>query len=240
MIIRILVAERLKMKRTWIPILLFLGPMALILAMMIDFGLRKEYLLPPTADPWAVLMGEVSMLLPLMLLLGATLLASLLAEMEHQASAWKHTLALPLSRFLVYGSKGIQLIGLLLAVAVLMVLTFSFLWSWIDLGDPVPWKKFFQGGFYPVLAVLPVAMLQLWLSIIIRNQALPIFIGVVCSLFGGIHTEWLPWAYPMNAIPIDSWEGNNPALWVPIGIGLGLFLLILGALDFSRREVKGG
>lgn len=238
--IRLLAAERLKMKGTWIPILLFLGPLGLIIAMMVDFGLRKEYLLQQNTDNWTVLMGEVSMLLPLMLLLGATLLASLLAEMEHQASAWKHTLSLPLSRLKIYGSKGIQLIGLLIIVAVLMVLTFAFLWFWIDLGKPVPWNQFLQAGFYPVLAVLPVAMLQLWLSIIIRNQALPIFIGVVCSLFGGIHTKWLPWAYPMNAIPIDSLEKNNPAFWVPVGIGLGLLFLILGALDFSQREVKGG
>ena len=194
--IRLLAAERLKMKGTWIPILLFLGPLGLIIAMMVDFGLRKEYLLQQNTDNWTVLMGEVSMLLPLMLLLGATLLASLLAEMEHQASAWKHTLSLPLSRLKIYGSKGIQLIGLLIIVAVLMVLTFAFLWFWIDLGKPVPWNQFLQAGFYPVLAVLPVAMLQLWLSIIIRNQALPIFIGVVCSLFGGIHTKWLPLVIP--------------------------------------------
>ena len=44
----------------------------------------------------------------------------------------------------------------------------------------------------------------------------------------------------MNAIPIDSLEKNNPAFWVPVGIGLGLLFLILGALDFSQREVKGG
>ena len=91
--IRLLAAERLKMKGTWIPILLFLGPIGLILAMMVDFGLRKEYLLQQNTDNWTVLIGEASMLLPLMILLGATLLASLLAEMEHQASAWKHTLA---------------------------------------------------------------------------------------------------------------------------------------------------
>lgn len=239
MIIRMLSAEKIKMKRTWLVVLPFLGPLAIILAMMVDFGLRREYLLPNAPDEWTVLITEVSILLPLMLLLGATLLASLLAEKEHQASAWKHILALPISRIGVYWAKGIQLIGLLMIVAVLMVLALAFLWVWIPLNEPLPWDLFLKGGFYPVLAVLPVAMFQLWLSTIIRNQALPIFIGVVCSLFSYPLSDWLPWSYPMNAIPLTiPQEGNDPSLWVPVGVGLGFLLLLLGALDFSRREVK--
>ncbi|MFD1407810.1 ABC transporter permease [Kroppenstedtia eburnea] len=239
--LRILAAERLKMKRTWLPVLVLLGPAGILLSMLVDFGLRRDYLLQQPLDSWVILVKEVSALLPLAMLLGSTLLASLMVGVEHQASAWKHLMTLPLSRFRIYLGKGIQMTGWLLLAGILMVPAFALLWTWFELGKEVPWASFLKGGLYPVLAVLPVAMLQLWLSVVIRNQALPVFIGVVGSLFNRMLPAWMPWAYPGNSIPARiAREGNNPEVWVPVGIGVGILLLILGGLHFSRREVEAG
>ena len=232
--LRILAAERLKMKRTWLPVLVLFGPTGILLSMMVDFGLRRDFLLQQPLDSWSILVKEVSALLPLTLLLGSTLLASLMVGAEHQASSWKHLLTLPLSRFRIYLGKGIQMTGWLLMAGILMVPVFAFLWIWFEMGKEVPWGSFLKGGLYPVLAVLPVAMLQLWLSVVIRNQALPVFIGVVGPLFNKLLPAWMPWAYPGNSIPVQiAWEDNNPAVWVPAGVGVGILLLILGALHFS-------
>ena len=140
--LRILAAERLKMKRTWLPVLVLFGPTGILLSMMVDFGLRRDFLLQQPLDSWSILVKEVSALLPLTLLLGSTLLASLMVGAEHQASSWKHLLTLPLSRFRIYLGKGIQMTGWLLMAGILMVPVFAFLWIWFEMGKEVPWAPF--------------------------------------------------------------------------------------------------
>ncbi|OYD06926.1 ABC transporter permease [Paludifilum halophilum] len=242
MIRRIWSAEWLKVKRTWIAALTLLGPAGIIACLMVDYAIRSDYILKIYPDEWTGLILEASMILPTAIMMGVTLFASLLAGLEHQTNAWKYSLALPLSRFQLYLGKGLQLVFLLFLCSVLTSLGFAFLWVWNGFEADIPWLELFQGTLYPLLAALPVIMIQLWLSVTLRNQALPITVGVLGATIGAALAEWLPWAYPTNALPVDTENlgrtAQEPEKWVPVGIVLGILLLILGGWNFTRREVK--
>lgn len=242
MMARILSAEGLKIKGTWMMALIVIGPLGVVLCMMLDYALRSDYIERTYSDPWTGLIMEAQMLIPLSIAMGATLLASLLAGIEHQQNTWKYILALPLSKFWIYVGKGIQLLLLLLISGILTSLGFVFLWGYNGFEEGIPWLPMFQGTLYPALAAIPVMMIQLWLSMVIHNQALPIATGVLGATVAPAFSDWLPWAYTRKVIPAEEmasdFYANEPEKWIPIALVMGLIILIAGAWHFSRREVK--
>ncbi|OYD08105.1 ATP-binding cassette domain-containing protein [Paludifilum halophilum] len=96
--------------------------------------------------------------------------------------------------------------------------------------------------FYPFFASMPIMALQLWLSMVIRNQAIPLTIGIIgamVSLFLGYSPssllQLLPWAYVPLSSPVN--EGDY-AQWPLAGMGLGLVLFLAGGLHFSKHELQ--
>ncbi|SMO32691.1 ABC transporter permease [Melghirimyces algeriensis] len=238
MILRLLGAERLKMKRTWIIALLILGPIGIMGCMMINFGLRGDYFVRKYPDDLTSLVMESRMLLYLAIPLAGTLFASLLAGMEHQGSTWKYLFTLPVSRFQIYLGKAIPLFLLMTICAGLTVPALGFLWVWADLSGTIPWEMIIKSVLYPTLASLPVLALQLYFSIQWDNQAWPLTIGIAGILIAGGISKWLPWAYIRNVMPLDIGGDNDPHFWLPFAICQGVILLLIGATIIMRREVR--
>ena len=116
---RILSADRLKAKRTWIGILVVLGPLGVISLQAVNYGLRYDFLVTPGSDVWGDLVRNIHQILVPTLVLGITLLAPTLAGLEHQAQAWKLMFALPVSKVHAYVGKFLRLAVLLLISAAL-------------------------------------------------------------------------------------------------------------------------
>lgn len=228
--------ELLKIKRKGFWLLCILGPFGVILMQIVNYGVRKEYLLKQSDDDWSYYLENVISFTPLAVVLGIAILTSLMASIEDETNAWKQLMALPVSRLNVYLSKFVILFCLfLLSSCLLMFFTLGF-GLFLHLGHTVPYFSIFKYSFYPFFAAIPVLALQLWIAVVSKNQGIPIttgIMGTILSYSGDALPDWLIWKWPSL---VNAWE--KPILNVVLGITFGSVLYLAGMFDFNRRDVK--
>ncbi|MDQ0231395.1 ABC transporter permease [Metabacillus malikii] len=229
-------ADFLKIKRKWFWLLVFLGPFGVIALQMVNYGVRYDYLVQGSTDVWQDLLMNVNGFVTLALLLGISILASQIASIEHQQNSWKHLLSLPIKRRVVFSSKFFILLFMLFLSCILLFIGTILLG--IGLGfspSSMPLFDIFKNSFYPLLAGLPILALQTWLSITIDNQAIPLTIGIFGTIapnFARNIPEWFIWKWP-------TLTGDNEPMWYVIaGLMLGAVILLIGVIDFEKRDVK--
>ncbi|MDF2921385.1 MAG: permease [Paenibacillaceae bacterium] len=231
MIRRLLAAELLKLRRTMVWVLVFLGPFGVVALTAVNFGLRYDYLVNLYRnDLWGGLLRNIAELTPLALLLGATLLASMLAGYEHRTNAWKQLLAMPVSRFAVFGAKFLTCALLLALSSVLLAVGTCLLGGFLGFGWSAPVAGILRISFYPMLASYAIAALQLWLSVVIKNQAFPMMAGIagtIAGLFTFGLPRWVIWTLPIIG-------DHGAALY---GMAASILLVLAGVVHFSRRDV---
>jgi hypothetical protein len=250
MIGKLLTSDQLKMKRTSLWLVTILVPFVTVLLKLAESLIRYDYYVKEvnkTGDWWTthlnILIGIMVFAVPV----GITITCSVIANTEHQSKGWKHTLALPLSRTGVYVSKFTWAVICSLISALLLTVGLALFGLCLGAKDPIPWIILFKNSFVPYISSLPIIAFQLWLSMVIRNQAFSITIGTVSAMVGlflnfGDFTRWLPWAYPLQSFAfIMSEKGMvpNPDLLLMnlLGLGIGIVLLFIGAKDFARRDI---
>lgn len=234
--LRILLSDFIKMKRKLIWLFIFLGPFDVVALEAVNFGLRYDYLTKMyEKDLWAGLIGESRYLALLALMLGLTLIASMIAGIEHQTNAWKQLLALPVSKWKVFTGKFLLVSILLFASCTLLFGGMILLGIGLKFGMDIPWLALAKMAYFPYLAAMPFIAFQIWLSIIMKNQAIPTTVGIVGTILVmmSFDSNWFPWKWPSLE---NSW--GNPVYSVLLGIGLGLIIYVFGMLDFGRKDVK--
>jgi lantibiotic transport system permease protein len=230
----LLKAEFLKIKRKWIWGLAFLGPLGVIALQAINFGVRYDYLTDLYKDDlWAGLLENINSLSVFALMFGATLLASLVSSLEHQSTSWKHLLSLPLSKTKIFIGKFALVFILLTVSCILLVIGSIILGISLNYGTDIPLANLLKTCFYPYLASLPIVALQLWLSVVFNNQALPLFIGIVGSIFAGALPRWTIWSWPSLS---NQWD--KPIINVCLGIVVGLIILWISTIHFTKKDVN--
>jgi lantibiotic transport system permease protein len=236
MIGKLLRADFLKIKRKGFWFLTFLGPFGVVALQMVNYGVRKDYLLKQSEDDWGYYLLNVSSFTPLALALGIVILTSFMASIENETNSWKQLISLPVSKMNVYLSKFTVLaFFLFLSSVLLMVFTIAF-GVFLDLGEQTPFVEIVKYSFYPYFAALPILALQLWIATVSQNQGIPITIGVLGVIFvysAMVLPDWMIWKWPTLT---NEW--NEPMINVLLGIGVGILLYIAGMIDFTRRDVK--
>ncbi|MCP8967608.1 ABC transporter permease [Ectobacillus ponti] len=233
---QLLRAELLKLRRKGFWFLTFLGPFGVVALQMVNYGIRKEYLLGQSENDWSYYVSNVHSFTPLALVLGIVILTSFTASIEDETNAWKQLLALPVSKLQVYLAKFTVLAGLLLLSSCSLMLFALIHGTLLDLGTSVPYMELAKYSFYPYFAALPVLALQLWVATVSQNQGVPITTGIVGTIltFSAFALpDWMPWKWPTL---MNQWK--EPLVNVWMGIGVGLLLYMAGMLDFTRRDVK--
>nr|WP_281419524.1 ABC transporter permease [Bacillus alkalicola] len=217
-------------------ILVFLGPIGIFALQAVNFAVRYDWLIAQDREPWQMLLHQINIFLTPAILLGTALLASLIAGMEHETGAWRRVLTLPISRISVYFTKFI-VTGILLFISTCLTfggtIIFGYVFSW---EQSIPYGEILINSFYPYFAALPVLGLQLWLSVTMKNQGSPLTFGITGAvvslyLYGG--PEWLIWKWPYLE---NQWD--IPEISVLLGVIVGLLSLVVGAIDFNRRDVN--
>ncbi|QHS22806.1 ABC transporter permease subunit [Virgibacillus sp. MSP4-1] len=236
MIGKLLMVDFMKIRRKGFWFLTFLGPFGVVALQMVNYGLRKDYLLKQSDNDWLYYLGNVSVFTPLALVLGIAILTSFTASVENETNAWKQLLALPVSKMSVYLSKFTVLATLLfLSTFLLAIFTLAY-GLFLDLGVQVPWVEILKSSFLPFLAALPVLALHLWIATVSTNQGVPITAGVLGTILAYsayVLPDWVIWKWPsLN----NHW--NDPMINVWLGISVGFLLYIAGMIDFARRDVK--
>jgi len=243
--VRMIRSEWLKIRRSVLWLLAAASPLLAALGGMIDGG--------PDAgggsEQWIAalqLMAVLHGLLFLPLLTGV--FAAMLCRYEHIGGGWKQLLALPVSRTQVYAVK-LAFVLLLLAVTQLIFLA-AYLGVGLAMGfeGPIPWEIVagsLVGGW---VACLPLAALQLAVSVAWASFAAPLAINVMMTLPNLLivnsanYGPYYPWAQPVLAMmPQDAYgygAFNVSAVTLFVVI-LGSFALFLagGWLYWRRKAI---
>ncbi|OMF32629.1 permease [Paenibacillus sp. FSL H8-0548] len=242
MMLKALSSDFLKIRGKGLWFLIFLGPIGLIAMQALNFGLRYDYLTQRYAGRlWETLLADIQIFVPISLFLGITLVASLIAHIEHSTNAWKLLLALPISKGTVFCSKLVLSILLLtLSCTVLATLIAVLGLSLRFPLETMPITAILQLSFLPFAASLPALALFLWLCTALKNQAIPITLGVLIAigsvftgLISGPLSKWLPLNWPMF-----GYIGPQQELFVGAGFAAFCIISLFGFLHFIRKDVS--
>lgn len=233
---KLLSSDFVKIRHTWIWLLIVLGPVGVISLQAINYSLRYDYLVSKLKDQvWIGLLTDIKILAVLALLFGITLVTSLIVSIEHRQRSWKQLLALPVSRFSVFSSKYILSLFMMFTASLLLAVGSVLLGLLLGFGADIPWSLLLKNSFYPFLAAMPILALQLWLSTVISNQAIPLtcgILGTIVSVYSIRMPDWMPYKWPLLVN-----EANIPEYSVIAGILIGFVVFLFSLVHFIRRDV---
>ncbi|MGZ9587307.1 ABC transporter permease [Paenibacillus marinisediminis] len=237
MLLRMLSSDRLKLRRTWIFALVFLGPCGVIGLQAVNWGRRYDYLINKYKDDlWGTLLLDVSYLALPALLLGITLVASILCSIEHREQSWKQLLSLPVRRTTVFLSKFIWIQILLFLACTLLTAGTLLLGTLLGFrAGEIPWADLFVLCYLPWLAAMPIIAVQLWVSLVMKNQATALTLGIlltVMSLYAMQLPNWVPLKWPM--LPAEM---GGAGVSVAAGMITGLVIACMSLVHFVRKDV---
>lgn len=234
---RALSSDWLKIRGKGIWFLVFLAPIGLTAMQALNFGLRLDYLKEQYAgNLWGGLLGNVVIFVPLALMLGATILSSMIAGIEHEQGSWKQLLALPISRTAVYLAK--FLLACVLLIISSLLLTAGVVALGLVLGfdaKEIPWSQALKLGLMPLAGALPVLSIELWFTLVSKNQALPVTFGIILAITGMFSLTISP-HFPLAWAQM-AWSSPTPYLYAGMGAGLGILIMLTGMMHFSRKDV---
>ncbi|WP_054026196.1 ABC transporter permease [Bacillus sp. FJAT-28004] len=241
---RLVAAERIKLFKTFIWILIPLSSLlSLALGMLISFDSSDA------SAQYALLIASMASFHAMLFLPILTgILSAFVCRYEHVGGGWKQLLTLPVSRIGLYFAK-FSVVAVLLAITQLLFLGAVIIAaSYQGIDGPLPWEMLMKGIGSGWLACLPLAALQLLVSVSWSSFAAPLVINVMLTLPNMLvvnserFAPFYPWAQPMLAML--SFEGDNfgafalplENLLITITSSFVLFFAI-GLLYFTRKEV---
>ena len=243
LIVRVLRAELLKLKRTLAFRMIFVAP--LIVATLQFFVIWRSPQINARFKLWETLpRNSLSVwavfLMPLMI----TLETALLSGIEHNDHQWKHILALPVPRHLVYFTKFIAAQALiasstliLCVLTVLVGLVAPYLRPELVHSGPVPWAWIARHATMVWLAAWLIIAIHTWVAVRWSAFTVAVSVGMSGTFFaifasGAKVAKYYPWLLPVNVFTDDR---INVALW--LGALGGVAAAVAGCLEFVRRDV---
>ncbi|MCI0768124.1 ABC transporter permease [Bacillus sp. TL12] len=229
----LLASEVLKLKRKWVWFLIMIAPIGVIVLQAINFSLRYDILIEKYKNNlWGGLLSNIQSLSLPAILLGITIITSIIAHLEHKSTSWKHLLLLPIEKRKIFIAKFILSFSLLFVSCSILFIGSICLGIGLDFGYSIPWSEVIKISFFPYFSALPILALQLWLSIVYKNQGITLMVGVlgtVLALFSDSLPDWIIWKFPLLAS-----QSNTTTL---LGATVGILLILIATFDFVRRDV---
>ncbi|WP_339258560.1 ABC transporter permease [Paenibacillus sp. FSL R5-0713] len=236
---RILSAERLKMGKSPIWLLILLSP---LIALLIG-------LLSTPSGSWQVLMGTMVFLHGLLLLPMLTgVFTSFVCRFEHAGGGWKQMLVLPLTRSGVYAGKLTIVLMLLAGTQVLLLLSILLAGTIHGITMQIPWGFLVGKMLLGLLACVPLAALQMFVSLVWSSFAAPLALNFALTVpnilivNSAAYGPYYPWAQPMILMtPVDGGgfgAYNVPLLTLLSVVGGSAVIFIgIGMLYFAKKEI---
>ncbi|WP_223070046.1 ABC transporter permease [Paenibacillus caui] len=239
---RVLSAERLKMSKSYLWLIVLASPvLAALIGMLVSSELAE----------WPLLLGGMSLFHAMLFLPVMTgLFSSFICRYEHTGGGWKSLLALPVSRTAVYLAKFTVVICLLALTQILLLGAILITGRIIHISSPIPWHMLLQSILGGWVACLPLAALQMFASLRWASFAAPLVVNVIFTIPNILITNsatygpYYPWAQPFLAMMPKGMNGydfgafNLPFESLMITV-LGGFVLFFasGLVYFNRKEV---
>ena len=237
MLLRFLLAEFLKLRRSLALLLVSSAPL-FVMIICVLIGLHSDKPMP--LDRYS--MTGTAFWAFAMLPMSVTALSVLMAQMEHGPKTWDHFLALPGARRWLFPAKALTMLILVAAMtAWLYVLLLIGAW--------------FVAQVHPVTGVLDTALLrltlakmaaasilmctiQLWTALRFRSFVPPLVLGIVGTFVAVAAASaregaYFPWLMPLHIL---STEAAMQQMALMIGAAGGLVAMAVMLVDLSRRE----
>lgn len=125
---RLLSAERLKIMKSWVWLLVLVSP---AIALLLGF----------IAEPvsyWDLMASQATFHAMLFLPIFTGVFASFICRFEHAAGGWKQVLVLPVSRFTFYAAKLTVIMLLILIIQLLLLLSLLAAGAYHGMGNDIP------------------------------------------------------------------------------------------------------
>lgn len=174
------------------------------------------------------------------------IVASLLCLYEHKDGGWKITMSLPVPRYKVFYVKYILLVGILALVQIVFLLGYLGTGYLVQAPERIPWETLLYSVIGGWIGVLPLAALQLIVSIRVRNfgASLAMSVGYVVPniVLTGFHSAigaWLPFTIPyyvmMPQSALYAPRVEPYSLWF-IVLFTGMVYLLMGQRFVEKRD----
>jgi ABC-2 type transport system permease protein len=246
---RIVAVEGLKLRRTLAFRLAVLAPLFIVILQFTIELVRggEESESSPGLNPLmgfgqGILTFWTIVLLPFC----AALIAALLAALEHHGDNWKHILALPVPRTLLFAAKWMAAAGLLSLSSVVLVAAYCLAAAILQAVKPgwsaASWPVItvIQRAFFGLCAAGLLLSIQMWISLRWRSFIPGLAIGVVALVVniiilpaGMFAANLFPWCLPAVAMAPHS---PHRVLGVAWGLLGGVAVGMIACWDLSRRE----
>lgn len=242
---KVLSSERLKMSRSFIVLLLLVSPAVAIL-----IGLLSN--VSQTAMPWTHLLLTMSMMHAMLFMpIMSGIFAAFICRYEYSGGGWKQLLVLPVSHTGVYFAK-YTVVAVMLAITQLLLAGAVFLVGYIKgFHAPIEWEVMLRSLLGGWIACLPLAALQLAVSMMWSSFAAPLALNVTFTIpnilvaNSSTYGPFYPWAQPLLAtLPGSEMDGGGfGALNLPFEnlmitvVGSFIVFFTFGWIYFRMKEV---
>jgi lantibiotic transport system permease protein len=233
---------KLKRQRLWI-IMLFIPLIGCALGAY-NFSASYDLLMKDGENPWYQLWTQVTFFYALFLFpILSGIYASVICRVDHLDGGWKQLLALPVSRNKVYVAKLGILMTMILITQVALLLIYIAIGTLMGLSGSIP--LFFLVGaiFNGWIASLPLASIQLWLSLRTKSFGIPLGINIFLSFSSLVamvlHINFIyPWAQPSLAMAAPTEKGiESYPLFLSVVLITFLITFLLGRRNFTKKDI---
>jgi ABC-2 type transport system permease protein len=249
-LLRAISAETLKMRRTLVLRLAVFAPLMIVLLQFGIYMVRGGEAGEGDANPSLGYLQIIFTLWTLVFLpFYASLVASLLADIEHRGQNWSFLLSLPIDRRCLYAAKW---------AAGALLLLFSTLVLWMStVGTlllvrlrqpdwnvfPLPVGTLTRYAFLSLVATALLFSIQMWISLRFRSFMVGLSVaitGILINLIVLPHRAMMvdsldPWAIPVIVVAPHSPYRLLAIVW---GISGGVLIMLAACHFMSRREYQ--
>lgn len=239
---KVLRAEFLKLRKSAIWLLIFISPALSFLVGLAESVEDKQF-------QWVIAISYMAFIHGLLFLpLLTGVFSAFICRYEHIGGGWKQLLAMPVSRGNVYIAKFLLVLGLLAITQLLFASGVLLVGQLKGFEEAIPWKTLAISSLGGLIACLPLAALQIFVSVAWSSFAAPLAINVIFTLpnmlvvnsekFGPFY----PWAQPFLAmIPTgqDGFGAMNVTMETLLLVIFGSFIVffLTGFTYFQRKEI---
>lgn len=234
MLSKLVFLEFTKLKRQSVWMLVLLGSLGILAVPLANFLIRYDYIYDNyDGDLYAAMFTYIMSLMPAVLMLAISIITSVIANTEHAENTLKQLLSLPISKWRLYLAKLMVTMTLLFISSVLVFVGMFVMSQLLNFEGNFPLLYALTLAFAPLLAALPITILQLWLALNFKNQGIVLSVGVffaVLVMFSDRLPNWLPLTWPTMQVP-------NPLVNISLGLILGLICYVVTNIHFNKKDV---
>ncbi|WP_459500669.1 ABC transporter permease [Bacillus sp. C1] len=239
-------SELLKLKRKKLFLTVFvIQSLALFWLFAIVSQDKKEFL------NWEALLSRISMINALFLPILIATITSRIIDFENKGNTWKLLCAIPVSRHLIYISKIICSFFFLVYAGVISLSVMIVIGKVFHFESGIPVILLLKYGCFTIIGCIPMVILQLWISLAVKNQIFALATGVIGSFLGyfGLMfswNRWIIWTYSTLTTPISLAFSNGKTVYFSnpevmrnllLSLSVGLLFIVFSTIHFARKDI---